>query len=282
MPTAIPHTSSSSWRDYNEHRASNEHSVVGTVKVYPNLWSTELLNQRDLLVYLPPSYGSSDRRYPVLYMHDGQNLFDQATSFSYEWQVDETMQSLSAEGLEAIVVGIPNTGTQRLREYSPFSQPRMGGGAGERYLAWVTQTVKPMIDQEFRTLPTAEYTGILGSSMGGLISMYAMFRYRHVFGMVGAMSPAFWFNRDTLYPFIDRLPFLGGKVYLDVGTSEGSERFRSDVRRMFDLLRHKGYQMGRDLLYVEELGGMHDEIAWGRRLPTALRFLLPRLSVHPR
>src|SRR5947208_11905887 len=115
----------------------SEHPIVGNVQIIPDVWSPQLDNQRDILVYLPPEYDRTDARYPVIYMHDGQNLFDQATSFGYEWQVDETMEALSLAGFPAIVVGIPNQGEQRIDEYSPFVDQRTGGGKGDAYLAFL-------------------------------------------------------------------------------------------------------------------------------------------------
>src|SRR5688500_9831438 len=157
--------------------APGEHTVVGTVLVLRDVESVELGNARDLFVYLPPSHYASDRRYPVVYMHDGQNLFDQATSFGAEWEVDQTLEAASSEGLECIVVGIPNAGKSRLDEYSPWCDPRhKSGGRGEAYLDWIVQTVKPRIDADFRTRPERGTTGIAGSSMGALISLYAFFR----------------------------------------------------------------------------------------------------------
>src|SRR5690348_4734548 len=133
------------WLDYPQ-AAGTGHTVVGTLKIYLGLWSPQLQNRRDILVYLPPSYSTGQRRYPVVYMHDGQNLFDDATSFVGEWKVDETMETLSKEGIEAIVVGIPNQGEQRLDEYSPFRDRLRHGGRGDAYLSFVVRTVKPLID----------------------------------------------------------------------------------------------------------------------------------------
>src|SRR5215212_12069243 len=130
----------------------SEHTIVGTVRVLNQVTSPELGNQRDILVYLPPAYDFSQQRYPVIYMHDGQNLFDEATSYNGEWQVDETMEALSQAGYPAIVVGIPNLGARRIEEYNPFPDPQHGVGQGQAYLAFVVETLKPLIDQEFRTL----------------------------------------------------------------------------------------------------------------------------------
>lgn len=274
------------WQDYATSE-EGEHTVVGVLKVLEDFESPQLGNRRDILVYLPPSYEEGNGRYPVLYLHDGQNLFDAATSFAGEWRVDETMEELSREGVEAIVVGIPNTGESRLDEYSPFHSPRMGGGLGDQYLAFVIQTLKPLIDADFRTRPDREDTGIMGSSMGGLISLYAFFRYPESFGFAGAMSPAFWFARSAIYDAIRDASFVPGKIYMDAGSREygdgkgiqlwkryRSRRYYASLRRMQRLLVKKGYRPRRDLLYVEEKGAGHNEEAWARRLPGALRHLL--------
>lgn len=278
---------SASWIDYADAYEGGGTRVSGTVKVLPGVRSPELGNARDLLVYLPPSYARGSATYATLYMHDGQNLFDESTSFAGEWRVDETIEDLSGSGVEAIVVGIPNAGDRRLEEYSPWKDPVHGGGLANAYLRFVVATVKPLIDAAFRTAGSRERTGILGSSMGGLVSLYAFFERPDVFGLAGAMSPSVGFARQGLLRFLEAAPFVPGKIYMDVGTREGAPRRRDplklrrassayvrQVRRARDVLVRKGYAPGRDLLYVEEEGAIHDEPAWARRLPAALRFLL--------
>jgi hypothetical protein len=150
-------------------------NIVGHVRVLPDVRSPQLRNTRDIQVYLPPSYKASGRQYPVIYMHDGQNLFDPELSFAGEWGVDETMERLAPEGFEAIVVAIPNMAGERSHEYSPWVDPRVGGGKGDAYLDFIVDTLKPQIDRRFRTERGRQHTGIVGSSMGGLISLYARF-----------------------------------------------------------------------------------------------------------
>jgi predicted alpha/beta superfamily hydrolase len=262
------------WIDYPGDLDGPEHTVVGTMKALAQLESPQLGNRRDILVYLPPSYNRSQRRYPVIYMHDGQNLFDRATSFGEEWEVDQTLEAASRDGLEAIVVGIPNLGSERLNEYSPWHDRKHDqGGKGNAYLDFIVHTLKPIIDRDFRTRPGRESTGIAGSSMGGLISLYAFFKHPETFGFAGVMSPALWFAGHSVFPFIKERPFVPGRVYLDVGTSEGSDELH-DVRRLKELLTQKGYKTGRDLLFVVEMGGQHNERAWARRLRRELHFLL--------
>jgi predicted alpha/beta superfamily hydrolase len=261
------------WNRYPPEDDGLEHTVVGDLRVLENVHSPQLGNSRNLFVYLPPSYGEGERRYPVLYMHDGQNLFDRATSFGEEWEVDRTMDAASRDGIEAIVVGVPNTGETRLDEYSPFVDHRRGGGSGDLYLDFLVDTVKPIVDADFRTLPDRASTGIAGSSMGGLISLYAFFRRPETFGFCGVMSPALWFGGRAIFDFVEHAPFADGRIYLDVGTREGAVELL-DVGRLRDLLRRKGYRLGRDLLYVVDRGAGHHESAWARRLRRELHFLL--------
>ncbi|MBV9773893.1 MAG: alpha/beta hydrolase [Gemmatimonadetes bacterium] len=244
------------------------------MKVLKELYSPQLDNRRDILVYLPRSYGEGERRYPVVYMHDGQNLFDRATSFGEEWEVDQTLEAAADDGLEAIVVGIPNMGDKRLDEYAPWSEPRHNaGGRADAYLDFIADTIKPIVDRDFRTLPERESTGIAGSSMGGLISLYAFFCRPETFGFAGVMSPALWFGERKVFDFVRDAKFVEGKIYVDVGTREGREEL-TDVRRLRDLLIDKGYRKGENFLYVVEMGGSHNEQAWARRLRQELQFLL--------
>lgn len=246
----------------------------GTIYRIPDVYSPQLDNSRDLLISLPGRYSLQESRYPVIYMHDGQNLFDPAMSFSGSWNVDVAMAALSLGGLEAIVVGIPNMGHERLAEYSPFDHPEIGSGRGDLYLDFLINTVKPLIDKKYLTLPDREHTGIVGSSMGGLISLYAFFRHPEVFGFAGVLSPSLWVTEAATFDFIERAPFFPGKLYLDVGTREGA-RHVFGAQRMRDLLEAKGYRQGRDLLWVEDEIGHHHEAAWARRFQTALPFLVP-------
>lgn len=256
------------WRDYRAAQAPPHHSVVGDVRVLPDVHSPQLGNRRRLWLYLPPSYWRSDRRYPVFYFQDGQNLFDRATSYAgEEWGLDETLEALSGEGREAIAVGVDHAGEQRLPEYNPF--PGWWEARGEAYVSFLAETVKPLIDAGFRTRPEREHTGVVGSSLGGLISLYAFFRRPDLFSRVGALSPALWPVRGAIYDYVRQAPFVDGRVYLDNGTRE------NNARPMYDLLKAKGYRPRRHLKYVSEPGGEHRESAWARRLPEALRFLLP-------
>lgn len=244
-----------------------EETVSGTLLVSHEVYSTQLRNRRRVLLYLPASYGDDARRYPVLYMHDAQNLFDPATSYTgATWRVGETMTRLAAEGIEAIVVAIDHGGRRRIREYNPF--PYWRGGRGAFYLRFVVETVKRIVDHDFRTLPGRDQTAILGSSMGGLISLYAYAAYPQVFGAVGAMSPSLWVADGGMYNVVRDFFTPGGRIYLDNGARETS------ARPISELLQQRGWRRGKDLMYVYARGARHTESAWAERLPAALRFLL--------
>lgn len=252
---------------------TRQRTPPGVLEIIPDVYSPELANRRDILVYLPSSYAKSDKPLPVIYMHDGQNLFDPATSFAGEWGVDGAMARAPRKGRRAIVVGVPNMGIDRMKEYSPFDDRRHGGGAGDAYLDFLVHTLKPMIDTRYRTRPDRESTGIIGSSLGALISLYAFFREPSRFGFVGALSPAFWFGEGGIFPWVEAAANVPGRVYLDVGTREGPGTL-ANARAMRGLLERKGYRVGKDLMWVEDKGGVHNEAAWGRRLRKALPFLL--------
>jgi predicted alpha/beta superfamily hydrolase len=229
---------------------------------------------RNILVGLPPRYERSDRQYPVVYLHDGQNLFDPETSHAGDWGLAARLARLSKKGTEAIVVGIPNRGRFRKYDYNPFRDIAHGGGGGDRYLEFLIEQVKPLIDASFRVRPEPAHTVIGGSSLGGLISFYALYRHSDVFGAASVQSPALWVANRAIFRFLgqQRKP-PKGRVYLDIGTAEGSETL-SDVRALRDWLLKAGAVAGRELSYVEESGGEHTEAAWGSRLEKALPWLL--------
>jgi predicted alpha/beta superfamily hydrolase len=250
-------------------------NIVGNIRRLEGIKSPELANRRDVLVYLPPSYGSSGRHYPVLYMQDGQNLFDASTSFAGEWQVDETMERVAADGVEAIVVAVPNIGKARAAEYSPFRDERIVGGRGDAYMAFLIDTLKPRVDAEFRTRRERSHTGIMGSSMGGLISLYAFLRRSDVFGFAGALSPSLWFAHGAIFDVAQSITRWEGRLYMDTGTLEGRGQVRQ-TREMVRLLRRRAVHPRLQLRYVEDRGAGHNEAAWAKRFEPAIRWLLPK------
>jgi predicted alpha/beta superfamily hydrolase len=247
----------------------------GSLITLADVESVELGNRRDLVIWLPPAYAASDRRYSVIYMHDGQNLFDPRTSYAEPWRVDKAMVRASQRSVEAIVVGIPNRGVERIDEYSPFVDARSGGGKGDRYLEWIIGTVKPLIDRSFRTHADRAHTGMVGSSMGGLITLYAYLRDPSIFGFVGVMSPSLWFAGRSIFSTLAASRHVPGRIYLDIGAREGKVAL-DDARHMRDALIGKGYALGSELRWVEDPKGRHNEVDWGRRLSHALPFLLSR------
>jgi predicted alpha/beta superfamily hydrolase len=246
------------------------------------VFSPQLRNRRDVDVYLPASYGESRARHPVVYMQDGQNLADPSLAFAGTWDLEGALGQLAALGIDPIVVGVHHGRERRLAEYSPFTDRRHGGGDADAYLEFLVDTLKPRVDRLFRTRPERESTAIVGSSMGGLVSLYAYFRFPSVFGRAGAMSPSIWFGQATVLDFIKeaRTP-PSGRIYLDVGMNEGAGTVR-DARRLGRLLvqqrftrDRRGRRPGRSRLrYVEDPRGRHSEADWARRLPGALEFLL--------
>lgn len=241
-------------------------------RVLPNVWSPQRKVTRDIDVFLPSSYRGSRRRYPVVYMQDGQNLADPHRAFAGTWELEAALHTLASRAIEVIVVAIPNMGEARVHEYTPFVDAKLGGGDGDAYLAYMERTVKPLVDRRFRTRPEREATGVFGSSLGGLISLYAFFRAPETFGFVGAMSPSVWFANRAVLNYIERDGAPPGHLYVDTGTDEGTNTLR-DARQLANLLTRKGYGSDR-FRFVEEPGGRHSEADWARRLVPALEFLL--------
>ncbi len=246
----------------------------GTLQLVERFKSPQLGNERTLRIYLPPSYGSDTRRrYPVLYMHDGQNLFDARTaSYGTEWNIDEVADRLVRQGdmEEVIVVGIDNT-SDRIAEYTPCCDPKHGGGKLNAYADFVAKTVKPWIDRQYRTKPGRQHTAVMGSSLGGLASLGIAQRYPQVFSMAGAVSSSFWWNQqDALKHPPKRMPV---KFYIDAGTVydglEDSEAFRQALVK-------KGYREGRDLRFLADEGGRHHEQSWAGRVHVPLTWFFGR------
>ena len=261
------------WRDYPVPEEESAHPAAPSLRMLEQLYSPELGTHRDILVAVPASAARSERRYPVVYMHDGQNLFDPATSYAGHWELAATLAYHALEGLEAIVVGIPNMGRRRRYEYSPFRDLVHGGGGGDRYLRFLCETLKPRIDAAFPTLRGPVSTTVAGSSLGGLISLYALFRRPETFGVAGALSPALWFADGAIFDYLRHAPCPGGRIYLDIGTAEGEDELR-EARQLRDLLVDRGYRPGDSLVYLEDEGADHHEEAWARRIRATLPYLV--------
>jgi predicted alpha/beta superfamily hydrolase len=271
-----------------------QHTLAGEFRTHKNFHSKYLSSDRDVLVYLPPGYEKNKReRYPVLYLHDGQNLFDGATSFikGAEWQVDETAQSLIKMRAIAplIIVGIYNAGKDRVDEYTPTPDTSHNmGGKADLYGRMIVEELKPFIDAEYRTLPDAKNTGLGGSSLGGLVSLHLALKYPQMFGRVAVVSPSVWWDNKEILREVEALtkaPAL--RIWLDIGTKEGGNQEADKVtaanaRLLRDALIRKGWKEGVDLKYLEAEGAEHNERAWAQRVGPMLRFLFPFRRIRRR
>ncbi|WP_223639658.1 alpha/beta hydrolase-fold protein [Corallococcus sp. EGB] len=261
------------------------HTLTGDVRYLSNVTPTDAtLKPRDVIVWLPPGYDAdATRRYPVLYMHDGQNLMDASTAFAGEWNVDETAQALVESGQvePLIIVGIYNAGADRIAEYTPvpFPPEYPNAGRADVYGRFLIQELKPRIDAEFRTKPEAEYTGLAGSSLGGLVSMSLGLKHPDVFSRLGVVSPSVWWADREIIAEVNALtakPAL--RIWEDIGTHEGTgsqAETVADAQALRDALVAKGWVVDSDLKYTVVDGGLHNEAAWSARFGDILRFLYP-------
>jgi predicted alpha/beta superfamily hydrolase len=257
-----------SWNDMESINSGMK--VTGTVAYHRGLKASGLRHSRDVIVWLPPSYDiEKERRYRVLYMHDGQNIIDPSTSFiGIDWQVDEVIDSLSRQGKmeEIIVVGIYNSPDR----YPEYSDTDLGKSYGE----FLVKTLKPMIDSTYRTKPDKKNTAVMGSSMGGLISFLIVWWYPEVFYQAGCLSPAF-VDRD--FKSVKDVKAFNGKkdirIYIDNGTVGLESQLQPGYDAMKEVLESKGYQKGKDLEYFIDVGAVHNEAAWAKRLWRPLIFM---------
>jgi predicted alpha/beta superfamily hydrolase len=243
------------------------------VSLLPTLLEMPGLNRkRQIRIYLPPGYASSDKRYPVLYMHDGQNLFDDATSYAGEWKVDETLDALAKDGkLELIVVGIDNGQEKRMSELNAWDSPRFGRGEGREYMDFIVKVLKPLVDHSYRTLPDRANTAVMGSSMGGLISHYAIAQYPEVFSKAGVFSPAYW-TAPASYEFVLAKPVpKDARIYMATGEDEGDSMV-PDVKRMADVVRGTGHPLDHMVLKIVPREN-HNEGFWSRQFGEAVQWL---------
>lgn len=238
------------------------------------------LDARDVVVWLPQGYDES-RRYPVLYMHDGQNLFDPETAFQkgQHWRVGETAGELIAAGRiePMIVVGINNTGPRRVQEYTPTRDARLGGGRAAEYGRMIVEELKPFIDETYRTRRDAASTGIGGSSLGGLVTLYLGLTYPKLFSKLAVLSPSVWWDRRAILKIVRQAarPKPPLRIWVDMGTAEGRKGL-DDARLLKAALVGAGWEIDRDLHYAEFEGATHSEDAWAARFGPVLEWLFPR------
>jgi predicted alpha/beta superfamily hydrolase len=265
------------WEDQGGHIPARQHSASPNVHILaPDFPLAQLRRTRRVWVYLPPDYATGLRHYRVLYLQDGQNVFDQFTSFAGEWGVDETLDALAANGqdpVSCIVVAVDNGSKHRLDEYSPWRNRRTGrGGCAAQYADFLAHTLKPYIDYHYRTQPGRAATGIAGSSMGGLLATYAALRHPAVFGRVGVFSPAYWFAGQALLAYVaQQSPRPDTRWYFVCGTQE-SPTMAPLMTAVYDALRDAG--VPNNNLSIKVLAdGQHAEWFWQREFGPAYRWL---------
>jgi predicted alpha/beta superfamily hydrolase len=278
-----------SWRDKSKEtpEAPPKPTTTGDIRYHDNFASKNLANTRRLIVWLPPGYeANKEQRYPVLYLHDGQNVFDATTSFAGEWKADETATELieKHEIPLIIMVAVENAGASRIDEYTPTSDAAHGGagGKGELYAKFLIEEVKPFIDSNYRTLTDRSHTSVGGSSLGGLISLYLAYQHPEVFSSAAVMSPALWWDDHRLTKEIaaDPAPLKQARLWIDIGTDEGAmgdaKRNVDDVREFATVLQHAGMSEGKDYSVKIVEGAQHNEAAWSARFGEVLKFLFPK------
>lgn len=259
-------------------------TVTGDLRVHKGVPSQFLENKRDVFVWLPPGYQGSSARYPVLYMHDGNNCFDARSAFlGREWGADEVMDGLIRAGRinPVIIVGVSNS-PARLEEYTWVQGSHDGhpaGGEGQHYARFLAQELKPFIDRAYRTKPERENTAVMGSSLGGLISLYIGIHHADTFGVIGVVSPSLWWHEWAALQDIKAIgPTL--RIWLDMGVHEGDTSEQGEnlenTRALKRQLVARGYREGLSLGYFEDPQGSHDEPSWSRRLPAIFGFFFRR------
>lgn len=271
-----------SWTDFPAETA-HPAAAPNVVLLHPNFSMPQLNRQRRVWAYLPPDYWTSGRRYPVVYMQDGQNLFDNPEALFGSWGIDRAINRLFGQTsddsfLTPIVVGIEHGGAHRSDEYSPWHNGQHGGGQGMQYLDFVCHALKPFVDERLRTLPEREHTGIMGSSMGGLISLCAALEKPDVFGMAGVFSPSLWFSKEVLNLAKKRRPVFPVKILLMAGQQESRDMV-GDLLDLYENLLEAGHEE-HNLHYDLHSDGVHSEWFWAREFEHALRWLFGDAPGH--
>jgi len=258
------------WKD-DHPMEQKKHTASANVHIINEKFDIpQLGRQRRIWIYLPADYATSHKKYPVIYMHDGQNLFDEYTSGYGEWGIDEILDKLP-DNEQSIVVGIDHGGDYRITEYDPYYS-KYGKGRGDDYVDFLVNTLKPYIDKNYRTKKDVNHTSIAGSSMGGLISMYAILKYPKVFGNAGVFSPAFWIAPDIYqYAQHQKLP-LSSRIYFVCGDIE-DKTMVSDMKKMTDILQSKGIDEANIPTIIMQ-GEKHNEKQWNKDFPAFYSWLI--------
>ncbi|MDO5654937.1 MAG: alpha/beta hydrolase-fold protein [Flavobacteriaceae bacterium] len=267
-----------SWEDLG---GTSQSTAAWNVSIMDEaFYMPQLDRSRKIWLYLPPDYETSAKNYPVIYMHDGQNLFDNQTAFAGEWEVDETLNSLFEQGdYGAIVIGIENGQNQRINEYSPWNNPEYGGGEGQAFVQFIVETLKPYVDTHYRTLAQANFTAMIGSSMGGLISTYAGIYASDTFDKIGAFSPSYWFALEDLTQYISSstADLSDMRIYF-VGSANESATLETNINAIQNNLESLGLSNENSLIKIDNYGG-HNEAYWRGEFAAAYQWLFANESM---
>lgn len=237
----------------------------------------QLETQKKIWIYLPKDYQDSNKLYAVIYMHDAQNLFDDKTSFVGEWKVDEYLDSIKEN--ESIIIGIEHGNEKRIDELTPFQNEKYGGGKADNYLQFIISNLKPYVDSNYRTLKDNVNTTIWGSSLGGLVSLYAVIKYPEIFGKAGVFSLAIWINKNEMFEFVKNTEIdPEKKFYFLVGAEEGdTKEFQlemvKDQHNTVELLKEKGIH-NNNIIDKVIPNGHHNETLWSNNFPEAYQWLI--------
>lgn len=265
------------WKDL----IPSKSSASANVRLLSEAFEIPQLNtSRQIWIYLPEDYEQSAERYPVLYLQDGQNLFNAETSYSGEWEVDETLDILfESTGLKIIVIGIENAGSERINEYTPWKLKGYDTNPkGDAYIRFIAETLKPYVDENYRSLTSKENTGIMGSSLGGLISHYAGFKYPETFGLTGVFSPSFELAPKSFNFTQEHSPLVHSKIYYMSGDSETSQMDQL-MLKMIAQLKASGFPE-ENIKSKVVVGGKHDETLWRDNFGEAVSWLFDKKNIE--
>ncbi len=265
------------WADFGG--GGNSTAAENVSVLDEDFYMPQLERTRRIWLYLPPDYDESDAYYPVLYMHDGQNLFDEITSFAGEWEVDENLNELAQQGYRVpIVVGIDNGGAYRIDELTPwYNDDYNAGGQGDAYIDFIVETLKPYVDENYRTLSDRDNTGIMGSSLGGLISWYGALKFQAVFSKSGIFSPAYWINNDSIWNYLHQTGQQEEiRFYQNIGENEGEQHI-AKMQMMEDSLQRAGFEQ---LTSKVIENGEHNEQTWRDDFASAYLWLFASFANH--
>lgn len=246
-----------------------KHSTAGkrVAVMDTSFYMPQLKRYRTIRLYLPGDYAVSKKRYPVLYLHDGQNVFDDSTSYAGEWGVDECLDSMKKQ---CIIIGIDNGGSHRINECCAYDMKEYGKAEGRAYVDFLVKTLKPYIDRKFRTLPGHDHTFIAGSSLGGLISLYAVLRYPSVFGGAGLFSTSLWINPEMWAYIRQRAPLVHAKLFFYAGKQEDETMVPNTLRALKLFMK---YSHSATSTVIRD-AGRHNESSWRKEFSGFYNFLL--------